>query len=118
MKTGSIILIIIGCIYAVISIIDIILFDFLFPYIFGILIAILLIIRAVFRNKGYINKNFFMANFIVIALWGLMLLYIFLFRPQDYSELMDLFLLMIGLFIVVIIYVSGLLIYRLKKGNL
>lgn len=118
MKIGSIIMIIIGCIFAFISIITIIVCDIWFPDIFSFLASILLIIAAVFYNKGYLNKNYFMACFIVITLWGLMLLYFSLFRTQDYSECMDLFYVMIGLFIALIITFSGVYIYRLKKGNL
>ena len=117
MRTGSIVIIIAGCIFAVIESIRVF-YGALLPSLFNILVGILLIIIGLFHNKGYFNKNFFMAIFSVIALWGLMLLYIFLFRTNEYLEWKNIFYLQIGLFVLLIIIFGGPYIRRLKKGNL
>ncbi|CEA13605.1 hypothetical protein [Methanobacterium formicicum] len=117
MKTGSIVIIIAGCIFAVIESIRVFYGAFL-PALFNILVGTLLIIIGVFHNKGCYNKNFFMAIFSVIALWGLMLLYIFLFRTSEYLEWKNIFYLLIGLFVLLIITFGGPYIRRLKKGDL
>lgn len=117
MKTVSIVIIIAGCIFAVIESIRVFYGVFL-PSLFNILGGILLIIVGVFHNKGYYNKNFFMAIFSVIALWGLTLMYIFLFKTNEYLESTNIFYLQIGLFILLIIIFGGPYIRRLKKGNL
>jgi len=80
--------------------------------------GILLIIIGIFRNKGYFNKNYFMAIFSVIVLWGLMLLYIFLFRTSEYLELTNIFYFQMVLFILLVIFFGRAYILRLKKGNL
>ncbi len=74
-------------------------FGELLPYISVMLGGILLIIVGVFKNKGYYNKIYYMANFSVIAIWGLMLLYIFLFRTNEYLENKAIFYIQTGLFI-------------------
>ncbi|WP_281774675.1 hypothetical protein [Methanobacterium formicicum] len=117
MRTGSIVIIIAGCIFAVIESIRVF-YGALLPSLFNILGGILLIIVGVFHNKGYFNKNFFMAIFSIIALWGLMLLYIFLFRTNEYLEWKNIFYLQIGLFVLLIIIFGGPYLRRLKKGNL
>nr|WP_319374799.1 hypothetical protein [uncultured Methanobacterium sp.] len=117
MKKVSIILIIMGCILAVIESIRV-LYGALLPTVFNILAGILLIIIGVSHNKGYPTKNYFKACFCIIALWGLMLLYIFLFRTNVYLESANIFYILIGLFILFVISLGGVYIYRLKKGNL
>ena len=56
-------------------------------------------------NKGYHNKNYYMAILGLIALWGLMLLYIFLFRNNEYLIDMNIFYfyILVGLFIYLLI---------------
>ena len=56
-------------------------------------------------NKGYHNKNYYMAILGLIALWGLMLLYIFLFRNNEYLRDMNIFYfyILVGLFIYLLI---------------
>lgn len=88
------------------------------PNLFLLLTGILCIITGVFRNKGYFNKNYFMAIFSVIALWGLMLLYIFLFRTNEYLESTNIFYFQMVLFILLVIFFGRAYILRLKKGNL
>ncbi len=117
MKTGPMLLIIMGCIFAVIESIRVVYGDWV-PALNGVLAGILLIIIGVFKNKGYFNKNFFMAVFSLIALWGLMLLYIFLFKTSEYLESANIFYILIGLFILLIITFGRIYILRLKKGNL
>lgn len=117
MKTDSIMIILFGCIVIVIGW-PLFLYGELLPYIFGLLAGILLIIVGVFRNKGYFNKNYYIAVFSVIALWGLMLLYIFLFRTNEYLENKYEFLFLIGLFVLLIISTIIYYIRDLKKGNL
>ena len=118
MKTGSIITIIVGCIFAIIGLFPLFLYGELISNMAVMLGGILLIIIGIFRNKGYFNKNYFMAIFSVIVLWGLMLLYIFLFRTSEYLEWKNIFYLQIGLFVLLIIIFGGPYIRRLKKGNL
>ena len=91
MKKGPIIMIIIGCICVVLGLLPLFLYAELISNGFFMLGGILLIIIGIFRNKGYFNKNYFMAIFSVIALWGLMLLYIFLFRTNEYLESTNIF---------------------------
>ena len=90
----------------------------LLPYMFVMLVGILWIIIGVFKNKGYSNKNYFMAIFSLIAIWGLMLLYIFLFKTNEYLRHTNMFYIFTGLFIFLIILFSWSYIHRLKKGNL
>ncbi|OPY28440.1 MAG: hypothetical protein A4E27_00345 [Methanobacterium sp. PtaU1.Bin242] len=118
MKKGSIIMIMLGCICVVLGLLPLFLYSELISNRFFMLGGMLLIIIGIFRNKGYFNKNYFMAIFSVIALWGLMLLYIFLFRTNEYLESKNIFYLQIGLFVLLIITFGGPYIRRLKKGNL
>ena len=117
MKTSSIMIIIFGCILIVIGW-PFFLYGELLPDIFAILVGILLIIVGVFRNKGYFNKNYYMAIFTVIALWGLILIYIFLFRTSEYLESTNIFYFQMVLFILLVIFFGRAYILRLKKGNL
>lgn len=64
MKTGSKV-IIIGCIVLIMGLPLFLLYGELSPNIFAILVGILLIIIGVYMNKGYCNKNCFMAIFSV-----------------------------------------------------
>jgi hypothetical protein len=120
MKKGSI-LIITGCILVVIELIGILcglllgVFDLLLG-VFGLLAGILCIILGVFGNKGYYPKNFFLACFSVIALWGLILLYILLFRTNDFKSTYIFYFEI--LFVLLIISFGGSYILRIKKGNL
>jgi uncharacterized membrane protein HdeD (DUF308 family) len=50
----------------------------------SMLIGFLLIIGGIFRNKGYSNKTYYLSSLSVVALWGLALLYIFLFMSKVY----------------------------------
>lgn len=84
------------------------------PDVFLILAGILCIITGVFRNKGHFNKNYFIAVFSVTVLWGLILLYICLFKTNEYLD----YNLYAGLFIVLVIYFGREYIIKLKKGNL
>ena len=118
MKTGSIIMIIMGCICVVIGLLPLFLHVNLISNWFFMLGGIILIIFGVFYDKGYYNKNFFRAMFSVIALWGLMLLYIFLFRTNEYLEMTDTFYYHMLLFILLVVFFGGVYIRRLKKGNL
>lgn len=61
------------------------------------------IVWGLFKNKGYFNKNYYMAIFGLIALWGLMLLYIFLFRNNEYLRSIYIFYILVGLFIYLLI---------------
>lgn len=117
MKIGSI-MIIMGCILVVIGLFPLFLFGVLISGMAVMLGAILLIIIGIFKNKGYFNKTFFMAIFSVIALWGLMLLYIFLFRTNEYLESINIFYYNMVLFILLVIFFGRTYILRLKKGNL
>ena len=116
MKTGSI-MIIMGCICLVLGLFPLFLYPELISNRFFMLGAILLIIIGIFRNKGYFNKNYFMAIFSVIALWGLMLLYIFLFRTNEYLRDTNIFYILIGLFILLIIFFGRYYIRRYKELN-
>jgi hypothetical protein len=118
MKTGSIITIIVGCIFAIIGLFPLFLYGELISNMAVMLGGILLIIIGIFRNKGYFNKNYFMAIFSVIVLWGLMLLYIFLFRTSEYLESTNIFYFQMVLFILLVIFFGRAYILRLKKGNL
>ncbi|AXV40180.1 MAG: hypothetical protein CIT02_07560 [Methanobacterium sp. BAmetb5] len=117
MKKGSI-MIILGFICVVLGLLPLFLYSELISNRFFMLGGILLIIIGIFRNKGYFNKNYFMAIFSVIALWGLMLLYIYLFRTSEYLESTNIFYFQMILFILLIIFVGRAYILRLKKGNL
>ncbi|MEL7670632.1 hypothetical protein [Methanobacterium sp.] len=116
MKTGSKI-ITIGCILIVAGLPLFLLSGDLLPNIFAILLGILWIITGVFKNKGYYNKNCYMAIFSVIALWGLTLLYIFLFRTNEYLEDMGMFYIFAGLFILLMIMFGRGYIRRLMDVN-
>ncbi len=118
MKTGSMIEIIIGSIFAVFGLLPLFLYGELISNMAIMLGGILLIIIGIFRNKGYFNKNYFMAIFSVIALWGLMLLYIYLFRTNEYLESMNIFYFQMLLFILLVIFFGRAYILRLKKGDL
>lgn len=113
MKTGSK-LIIIGCI-AIIMGLPSFYFGELLPYITPVIAGILLIIHGIFKNRGYHNKNFYMLNFSVITIWGLILLYIFLFRTNEYLEYMAIFYILTGLFILTMINYCIAYIRRNKK---
>lgn len=117
MKTGSK-LIIFGCIAIVMGLPLFLLYGELLPDIFVMLGGMFLIIIGVFRNKGYYNKNYYMAIFSVIALWGLMLLYIFLFKTNEYLMNTNTFYIQIGLFILLMISFGGAYIRRRKKLDL
>jgi len=69
-------------------------------------------------GQRYFNKNYFMAIFSVITLWGLMLLYIFLFKTNEYLESTNMFYYLTALFILLVIFFGRAYILRLKKGNL
>lgn len=117
MKTGSI-MIIMGCICVVLGLLPLFLYPELISNKFFMLGGILLIIIGIFRNKGYFNKNYFMAIFSVIALGGLMLLYIFLFRTSEYLESTNIFYFQMLLFILLVIFFGRAYILRLKKDDL
>lgn len=114
MKTGSKI-ITIGCIFIVAGLPLFLLSGDVLPNIFAILLGIFWIILGVFKNKEYYNKKYHMAVFSVIALWGLMLLYIFLFRTNEYLGNMDIFYINTGLFIFLVICFVGSYIRRHKE---
>lgn len=116
MKTGSK-MIIIGCIMIVMELTIFLLYDKLLPWLFGILTGVFLIILGVFKNKGYFNKNYYMAIFSLIALWGLMLFYIYLFRTDEYLRGIYLFYIFLGLFIFLLIRFGVSYIHKFKKGN-
>lgn len=116
MKKGSI-MITVGCIVVFLYLFPV-LYGELLPNLFGMLAGLLLIIVGVFTNKCYHDKNYFMAIFSVIALWGLMLLYIFLFRTQEYLGYKYTFYILIGLFILLIIFSGRFYIRKHKKGDL
>ena len=59
-----------------------------------------------------------MAVFSVIALWGLLLLYIFLFRTSEYLRDMNMFYIFTGLFILLIIVLGGYYIRTRKELGL
>ena len=118
MKTGSIIISIIGCIFIFQGLISFLLYGHFSPDLFLILGGIFWIILGVYTNKGYYNKNSYMAVFSVIALWGLLLLYIFLFRTSEYLRDMSMFYINTGLFIVLIIGLGGYYIRTRKKLDL
>jgi len=103
MKINSKIIIILGCVWIVIGLPGFLIYGGLLPDIFIMLGGILWIIIGVFRNKGYFNKNYYMAVFSVIALWGLMLLYIFLFKTNEYLSDTDMFYIFAGLFMLLVI---------------
>lgn len=71
------------------------------------------------KNKGYFNKNYYMAILGLIALWGLMLLYIFLFRNNEYLRDMNIFYfyILVGLFIYLLICFGVSYIRRYKELN-
>jgi len=117
LKTGSMIMIL-GCIFTVSGLLSLLLGMELIWNMGYILGGILWIIIGIFRNKGYFNKNYFMAIFSIIALWGLMLLYIFLFRTNEYLESTNIFYFQMVLFILLVIFFGRAYILRLKKGNL
>jgi hypothetical protein len=73
---------------------------------------------GVYTNKGYYNKNSYRAVFSVIALWGLLLFYIFLFRTSEYLRDMNMFYINTGLFILFIIVLGGYYIRTRKKLDL
>ena len=111
-------MIIVGCICVVMGLLPLFLYVNLISNRFLVLGGILWIIIGVFYNKGYYNKNFFMAVFSVIVLWGLMLLYIFLFRTNEYLESMDTFYFQMGFIINLVVLFGGDDCRRIKKGNL
>ncbi|MCK9150472.1 LPXTG cell wall anchor domain-containing protein [Methanobacterium alcaliphilum] len=88
------------------------------PDIFLILVGMLWILLGLFKNKVFPNKYYFVAFFSVNALWGLMLLYIFLFRTDEYLMDINWFYFLIGLFILLSGWVGMVYIRRRKEGNL
>ena len=117
MKTGSK-MIIIGCISIVIGFLFLFLFHGkLLPWLFAILAGILWIIIGVFKNKGYFNRNYYMIIFGLIALWGLMLVYIFLFKNNEYLRWTGVFYILVGLFIYLLICFGVSYIRRYKELN-
>lgn len=117
MKTGSKI-ITIGCIAIVMGLPSFLLYGELLISIFLILGGILSIIIGVFNNKGYYNNFSYAAIFSVIALWGLTLLYIFLFRTNEYLGDMGFFYILVGLFILLMIVFGGSYVRRRKELDL
>jgi len=117
MKKGSIISII-GGIVIIFGLLPLFLYGDLLPNIFVTLLGIILIFMGVFNNKGYYNKNYYIANFCLIALWGLMLIYIFLFRTNEYLGYIDMFHTQIALFIFLMIIFGKGYIRRRKEDNL
>ena len=117
MKTGSK-MIIIGCISMVIGLLFLFsLHGKLLPWLFAILAGIFWIIIGVFKNKGYFNKKYYMAIFGLIALWGLMLIHIFLFRTNEYLRGIGIFYILVGLFIFLLICFGVSYIRRYKELN-
>lgn len=73
-----------------------------FVNVFMIILGVLVVIGGVFLNKGYHNRTFYIATFGMMIIWGLSLTYVFLsnlYLEDKYS-----FILLIGLFIFIIIY--------------
>ncbi|SCG86856.1 DUF5518 domain-containing protein [Methanobacterium congolense] len=102
------IIIIFGCIGIVMGLPSFLLYGELSPDIFLILGGIILILMGVYNNKGYFNKNYYMANFSVIALWGLILLYIFLFKTSEYLMDRNMFYIQTGILVVfMIMFTNG-----------
>ena len=118
MKTGSIIISIIGCIFVFTGLPLFLLYGDFLHNLFLILVGILWIILGVYTNKGYYNKNSYRVVFSVIALWGLLLLYIFLFRTSEYLKDINMFYINTGLFILFIIGLGGYYIRTRKKLDL
>lgn len=116
MKTGSKIMVIVGCIGIIMG-----LSGFLFygELLLGIIMleGILSILIGVYNNKGYFNKKFYMANFSVLALWGLILIYILLFKTNEYLMDTDFFYIQTGFFIIFMIMCSNGYIRRLRDVN-
>ncbi|MCK9150471.1 hypothetical protein [Methanobacterium alcaliphilum] len=116
MKKGSI-TIILGCICV---------FTQLLPVLHGDLVVstfilvggIMWIVVGVYQNKGYHNKNYFVAMFSIIALYWLVLLYIFLFGTDEYLENIYAFYILMGLSILFSIHISRYYIRRRKDGSL
>ncbi|OPY27349.1 MAG: hypothetical protein A4E27_00565 [Methanobacterium sp. PtaU1.Bin242] len=117
MKTGSKI-IIIGCILIIIGLPLFLLYGKLLPHIFLVLMGIFWIVWGLFKNKGYFNKTYYMAIFGLIELWGLMLLYTFLFRNNEYLRSIYIFYILVGLFIFLLIRFGVFYIRKHKELNL
>ena len=116
MKTGSKIMIIIGFIGIIIGLLGVLVY---FKLLIGIymLVGILGILMGVYNDKGYFNRKFYMANFSILALWGLILLYILLFKTNEYLLNTDFFYIQTGFFIIFMIMCSNGYIRRLRDVN-
>lgn len=117
MKKGPMITIILGCICIFTQLLPV-LHGELLPNTFILWSGIMLIIIGVYNNRGYHNKNYFMAMFSGITVWGLLLLYIFLFRTDEYLENIYTFYIQIGLLILLIFFFGRYYIRNRKEGNL
>jgi hypothetical protein len=96
--------IILGCVFLILSVP----FSYfgLLMFISYIVVGILLVISGIFRNKCYSNKTYYLLSSSVVALWGLILLYIFLFSSEVYLTNKNLFYFNVVLFICLIIIIS------------
>ena len=115
MKNGPMIMIIVGF-FAIFWQLLPVLHGELMPNVFILWGGILLIIIGLYINKGYPDKNYFRAMFIGIAVWGLLLLYIFLFRPDEYLKGNTYtFYIMLGFFLIAITIRFGRYYIHMRK---
>lgn len=104
-------IIIIGCILLLIGLLNLFLFlssDHISNYILFIPFGILLIIEGVYFIKGYKNKTLFLALFGVIALFGLISTYIYLFTPLS-DNINNIYFFIVTYVIIVIILIRSYL---------
>jgi hypothetical protein len=116
MKTGSKIMIILGFIEIIIGLSGFLVYGELLIGIFT-LVGILGIIIGVYNNKGYFNRKCYMANFSVLALWGLILIYILLFKTNEYLMNTYFFYFQTGFVIIFMIMLGRGYIRRLRDVN-
>jgi hypothetical protein len=103
MKNSHMITIIIGCL-AVFWQLWPVLNGELMPNVFILWVGILCIISGVYNNRDCYDKNYFVATFSGIIVGVLMLLYIFLFRTDEYLKYNTyVFYMMLGAFILFLI---------------
>jgi hypothetical protein len=105
--------IILGCVLLILSVP----FSYfgLLMFILYIVLGILVIILGIFRNKGYSNKTYYLLSSSVVALWGLILLYIFLFSSEVYLTNKNLFYFNVVVFLCFIIMISRTYLNRHKN---
>jgi hypothetical protein len=53
------------------------------PYIY---LGFYLVLNGVFQNKGYYNKTYFMTQFSIIIIFGIIFAYIYLFIPEFFGN--------------------------------